>query len=257
MQDRNDEPRLQRGRALRHNVSRWGIANASRVFRLTPPATGQTAWTETALYSFTGGSDWFKPGVGLSGDKQGALYGTTQFGGTGYGTVFRLTPPTTGQKTWTETVLYSFSGGSDGGNPVAGLIFDKEGALYSTTLQGGSSNGGTVFKLTPPAKGQTAWTETVLYSFCSLSSCSDGLRPFARLIFDKEGTLYSTTIENGSGDANRGLPSTIGEKPSFDFLGRDFEVKQDRGNAPLCFVLRVFAVPVPNPEPLRGWHGKQ
>jgi uncharacterized repeat protein (TIGR03803 family) len=186
--------------ALYGTTYQGGNRDAGMVFRLTPPATGQTAWTETALYSFTGGSDGFNPGAGLIADKQGALYGTTQFGGTGYGTVFRLTPPTRGQKTWTETVLYSFIGGSDGGNPVAGLIFDKEGALYSTTLQGGSSNGGTVFKLTPPAKGQTAWTETVLYSFCSLSSCSDGLRPFAGLIADKEDALYSTTIENGSGD---------------------------------------------------------
>jgi uncharacterized repeat protein (TIGR03803 family) len=64
-----------------------------------------------------------------------------------------------------ETVLYSFQGGSDGNDPEAGLIFDKEGALYGTTSGRGSGGNGTVFKLTPPAKGQTQWKETVLYSF--------------------------------------------------------------------------------------------
>ena len=87
------------------------------------------------------------------------------------GTVFKLTPPAKGQTTWTETVLYRFCsqpGGSDGANPSAGLIADKEGALYGTTACRRELAGcGTVFKLTPPAKGQTAWTETVLYSFYS------------------------------------------------------------------------------------------
>jgi uncharacterized repeat protein (TIGR03803 family) len=84
-----------------------------------------------------------------------------------------------------ETVLYSFTGGSDGINPFAGLIFDKEGALYGTTVNGGSGNVGTVFKLTPPAKGRKTWTETVLYSF--RAGGSDGISPEAGLIFDKEG----------------------------------------------------------------------
>jgi len=93
-----------------------------------------------------------------------------------------------------ETVLYSFTGGSDGSEPVAGLIADNQGALYSTTESGGSSGGGTVFKLTPPGRGQTAWTETVLYSFCSLPNCSDGDSPAAGLIADKQGVLYGTTL---------------------------------------------------------------
>ena len=67
-------------------------------------------------------------------------------------------------------MLYSFTAGSDGGEPLGTLIFDKQGALG-----GGLYVGGTVFKLTPPAKGLTAWTETVLYSFCSQPSCSDGV----------------------------------------------------------------------------------
>ncbi|HTV34548.1 MAG TPA: choice-of-anchor tandem repeat GloVer-containing protein, partial [Methylocella sp.] len=172
------------------------------VFKLTPPDKGQTAWTETVLYSFKGGSDGINPYAGLIADKDGALYGTTYFGGTGgYGTVFKLTPPAKGQTAWTPAVLYSFKG-SDGAYPYAGLIADKEGALYGTTFQGGAGgcqNGcGTVFKLTPAAKGQTAWTETVLRSFCSQPTCS-GAYPYASLIADKESALYGTTY-GGAGE---------------------------------------------------------
>ena len=92
------------------------------------------------------------PFAGLIADKKGALYGTTGFGGINYGTVFKLTPPAKGQTGWTETVLYSFCSQpscSDGFKPHAGLIADEEGALYGTTLGGGSSGFGTVFKMTP------------------------------------------------------------------------------------------------------------
>jgi hypothetical protein len=86
--------------------------------------------------------------------------------------------------------------------PQAGLIFDKQGALYGTALLGGSgTNGGTVFKLTAPAKSQTGWKETVLYSFCSLSSCADGTGPYAGLIADEQGALYSTTSSGGASSA--------------------------------------------------------
>ena len=192
------------------------------VFKLTPPAKGQTAWKETVLYRFTGGSpggcDGSEPLAGLIADKEGALYGTTQFGGgTGInsgitcggncGTVFKLTPPAKGQTTWKETVLYRFTGGSDGIEPLAGLIADEEGALYGTTqFGGGTGNGGigfgTVFKLTPPAKGQTAWKETVLYRFTGGSpGGSDGDEPRAGLLADKEGALYGTT-QSGGGTIN-------------------------------------------------------
>ena len=102
-----------------------------------------------------------------------------------------------------ETVLYSFEGSSDGGDPLAGLIADGRGALYGTT-RGASpdcidnTTCGTVFQLTPPAKHQTAWTETVLYQFCSLPNCSDGSGPQAGLIADGKGALYSTTEGGGS-----------------------------------------------------------
>jgi uncharacterized repeat protein (TIGR03803 family) len=103
------------------------------------------------------------------------------------GTVFELTPGSSG---WTEGVLYSFQGGSDGLSPQAGLIFDAGGNLYGTTALGGIGSQGTVFELSPSGDG---WTESVLYSFCSLPNCSDGLQPDSGLTLDPQGNLYGTT----------------------------------------------------------------
>jgi hypothetical protein len=175
-----------------------------------------------------GGSDGSDPLTDLIADREGALYGTTQNGGgsgcngLGCGTVFQLTPArdkTTGKTTWTESVLYIFQGGSDGSYPYAGLIADSEGALYGTTAFSGSiGNGaGTVFQLTP-ARNQTTWTESVLYIF---QGGSDGSLPLARLIADKEGALYGTTL-NGGSEHNRTSQSNhaaiIGRLPSFAAL---------------------------------------
>jgi uncharacterized repeat protein (TIGR03803 family) len=99
-----------------------------------------------------------------------------------------------------EKVLYRFNG-KDGADPVAGLIFDAAGNLYGTTSSGGTGSGcgdgcGTVFELAPKANG--TWTETVLYSFCSSSSCADGDAPRAGLIFDATGNLFGTTAAGGA-----------------------------------------------------------
>src|SRR5579872_2643578 len=86
-----------------------------------------------------------------------------------------------------ESTFYNFctkSGCTDGEYPWAGLIPDKTGNLYGTTSNGGASNYGTVFKLTPSGK------ESVLYSFCKRSGCKDGRNPFAGLAFDQKGNLY-------------------------------------------------------------------
>ena len=77
-------------------------------------------------------------------------------------------------------MLYSFKGQPDGANPQGTLIADTQGALYGTTVNGGSHNHGTVFTLTPPAAGQTQWTESVLYSF---TGGADGGTPVARRIY--------------------------------------------------------------------------
>jgi uncharacterized repeat protein (TIGR03803 family) len=130
-------------------------------------------------------------------DGAGNLYGTTPNAGSSCdcGVVFRLSPPIAGQTAWTEPVLYSFSGGVDGFGPVAGLTRDHAGNLYGTTDVGGFSNfGGVVFKLSPPAPGRRAWTETVLHSF----NGKDGAEPRAGLIRDAAGNLYGTTYAGGA-----------------------------------------------------------
>jgi uncharacterized repeat protein (TIGR03803 family) len=94
----------------------------------------------------------------------------------------------------TETVLYTFSGGSDGGNPYAGPILDNKGNLYGTTVYGGAYNWGAVFKLSPDTNGQ--WMETVLHSFNS--DGQDGIRPYSSLVMDPSGNLYGTTNIGGA-----------------------------------------------------------
>ncbi|MGA7634207.1 MAG: choice-of-anchor tandem repeat GloVer-containing protein [Terriglobales bacterium] len=155
-------------------------------------APNSWAGTEKVLHNFLGGSDGSEPAdVGrLARDKSGNLYGTTQGGGTcGRGTVFQLSKS---HGDWTETVLYSFCG-SDGDNPVAGVILDSSDNIYGTTKFGGGC--GTVFKL-------SSSTLTNLYSF----TCgNDGGMPDAGVILDKNGNLYGTTQLYGAfGNGNGG-----------------------------------------------------
>ena len=172
------------------------------VFMLTPSAGG--GWIETVLHSFNNdGKDGYFPDFsGLTFDSLGNLYGTTQGGGSGAcqsggyigcGTVFELIP--NGGGSWTENVLYSFSGnGVSGAYPAAGVIFDAAGNLYGTTQQGGAYNRGTVFRLASNRDG--SWTESVLHSFNE--DGKDGYDPYARPIFDSLGNLYGTTYLGGA-----------------------------------------------------------
>jgi uncharacterized repeat protein (TIGR02543 family) len=168
-----------------------GVYGKGTVFKLSPNGGG--GWTETVLYSFGNGSDGVNPYGGLIFDNSGNLYGTTVNGGAnGGGTAFEVSP--NGGGGWAETVLYSFgNGSSDGLNPYAGLIFDSSGNLYGTTVNGGANVGGTAFEVSPNGGG--GWAETVLYSFGNGSS--DGLNPYAGLVFDNSGNLYGTTANGG------------------------------------------------------------
>jgi len=177
-----------------------GTDDAGTVFELSPTVGG--GWTEKVLYSFTSivYDDGAFPHGSLIFDAAGNLYGTTDNGGPycflhqGCGTVFELSPGQGGS--WSETVLYSFSGGDgtgDGANPLGGLIFDAFGNVYGTTFGGGLHGQGTVFELTPTAGG--SWTESVLYSFGPLP---DGQEPWAGLILDTAGNLYGTTSIGGA-----------------------------------------------------------
>jgi uncharacterized repeat protein (TIGR03803 family) len=119
-------------------------------------------------------------------DKAGNLYGTASQGGlSGAGVVYQLTPTDSG---WTESILYNFSGGSDGGSPT-GQVFDQAGNLYGATALGGSGGGGTVFMLSPSGSN---WTYTLLHSFKG----SEG--PMTSLSIDASGSLYGTTYLDGA-----------------------------------------------------------
>ena len=177
-----------------------GAYGYGTVFKLAPDSDG--SWAESVLYAFKGDPDGYFPESGLIFDAAGNLYGTTSGGGDYYnGTVFQLTPLSTGS--WTENKLHSFAG-PDGSAPDAGLIFDQAGNLYGTTYVGGSNDVGTVFELTHESSGK--WTESVLYRFCSLEDCSDGIHPTASLIFDQAGNLYGTTEHSGGTTEHSGGP---------------------------------------------------
>jgi uncharacterized repeat protein (TIGR03803 family) len=178
------------------NPTYWGCSDpgcGGTVFELSPTQSG---WQEQDIYAFTGGSDGGVSQANLIFDAAGNLYGTTVFGGStgcvggyGCGVVFELSPGNSG---WNESVLHTFSG-SDGANPQASLMFDSHGNLFSTTMAGGTSGYGTVFRLQP---GGSAWKESVLYSF---SGKADGANPFAAVIMNARGDLFGTTNQGGSG----------------------------------------------------------
>jgi len=172
-----------------------GAANAGAVFKLVPPKISGKRWPESVIYSFSGGADGGNPAAPLVFDHKGNVYGTTEYGGSGNGVVFRVNVPTAAGGTFTETVLYSFTGSPDGSQPVAGLTMDPAGNLYGTTLFGGANGLGSVFRLSPPASGQTVWTETVLYSF---TGGKDGALPAAALYRNGGGVLFGTTEGTGA-----------------------------------------------------------
>lgn len=162
------------------------------IFKLAPPV-GNGNWTETVLYSFTGGGDGQAPVGGVILDQAGNLYGTTQLGGTfGQGVVFQLTPSPTG---WTESAIYSFTGGNDGNQPLCSLVSDSTGNLFGTTSHGGQGGvAGSIFELT--SQGSGLWTFSVIHEFAL--NGEDGSSPTAGLIFDDIGNLYGTTAVGGS-----------------------------------------------------------
>jgi len=166
-----------------------------------------TAGHAMALHNFTGGADGSGPYGNLILDSAGNLYGTASGGGaSGAGVVFKI------DKSGHETVLYSFTGGADGGGPLAGVIFDSAGNLYGTTNGGGGSGAGVVFKI------DKSGHETVLHSF---TGGADGGYPLAGVIFDSAGNLYGTT--GGGGASGAGVVFKIDrsgkETPLYSFTG--------------------------------------
>ena len=188
------------GGALYGTTADGGTLNDGTVYVLRPPQTVcrsvSCPWSRTVVHSFGANGDGHFPYLGsLVFDSAGNMYGTTSEGGTfNQGTVFELSR--SGDGNWTEKVLYSFAGGSDGSAPASGITFDAAGNIYGTTEAGGnsgcgSSGCGTVYKLTPSGSG---WTEAVIYKF---SGATDGYFPVGGVIFDPSGNMYGSTAQGG------------------------------------------------------------
>ena len=171
--------------------------NCGTVYELTPGSS-----SDTVLHTFAGPpSDGDVPVSMIFAN--GLFYGTTQLGGAfNFGTIFELSPSSRNPGRWIETILYSFKGPPSDGDDAAGpLLIDSAGALYGVTFMGGSATTclfkadgcGTIFKLAPPAPGQTAWKESILHSF---TGAPDGAAPHG-LAWDGT-TIYGTTAYGGS-----------------------------------------------------------
>jgi uncharacterized repeat protein (TIGR03803 family) len=172
-------------------TSDGGTSNNGTVFKVTP--TGK--WT--ILHSFDGGSDGGFPLVGLLRDPDGNLYGTTYYGGTfGYGTVFKV------DAAGFESILYSFSWGTDGGLPYSTLVRDAAGNLYGTTYGGGDTSCGGYFGCGVLFKLDVTGALTVLHSFLGPP---DGISPSGGLVQDADGNLYGTTVSGGDASCNCGI----------------------------------------------------
>ena len=164
-------------------VTQIGGANGwGSVFELSSSGAG---WTQTILYSFRGQEDGGGPYSELVMDDAGNLYGTASASQVNFGTVFELSPS---GLSWTYKVLHTFTGGNDGGQPVAALTFDHAGNLFGATTSYGRKGGGIVFQLSPSGD---SWTFKVLHNLTG----SDG--PVAALALADTGAIYGTNFMDG------------------------------------------------------------
>lgn len=170
-----------------------GSSNIGAVYKLTPPHGGTGAYTETVIYSFTGGATGCHPDGNLLLDRSGQIYGTTtECGGTANaGMVFRLSSPKSGSSPWTETVIKRFGSATGGGQYASLTVNPKTTTLYGTSFYSGGY--GLVFQLTPPASGKGIWNETILHTFSGGFHGFDGGYPVGPLVWDASGTLYGVT----------------------------------------------------------------
>jgi uncharacterized repeat protein (TIGR03803 family) len=182
----------------RQNIAKQSLPVAA-LLMLCASATLSVAQSEGILHSFPGGStDGFEPYAGLIADAAGNFYGTAAYDGPGgQGIVFELTPPSGSGGTWTENILWPFSGASDGATPTSNLIMDSSGAIYGTTVFGGTYNCGTFFQLTPPSAGGTAWSESSLYQFPCFGTANATQDPTTIAQDPATGVFYGTLQAGG------------------------------------------------------------
>src|SRR5258708_16628435 len=180
------------------------FAGCGVIFKLSQAAKG-ARWTETVIHAFTAGADGaYPPGLGKSALNNGALYGTTEFGGNtmcqgGCGTVYQFALATS-----TLQTIHAFTGGADLANPYGGVTPDSNGVLYGT-LEGAFSGNNLVYKLTPPN-----WTFTALHP--STGGGDNEIR--SGLVVDKAGNLYGMSKQ---GTLFKLTPPTYDETTLFTF----------------------------------------
>ena len=177
---------------MMHALNRFN-KTATLLFVLAISLSTATAATTTVIFSCEEDEGEYAD-TDLETDNAGNIYGTTVLGGDfGSGTVFQLSPTPNG---WVHTVLYSFTGGADGGQPYKGVTLDHDGNLYGTAVTGGSGNCeegcGVVYKLT---NTDGTWTETVIHSF---TGGNDGSGPGARVTVDGARNVYGMTPTGGA-----------------------------------------------------------
>src|SRR5215471_212480 len=165
------------------------------VLALVATLVGKGSAGTKIIYSFGGDTDGEYIDSDLVMDSAGNIYGTSVQGGDfGAGTVFELSRSGNG---WIHTVLYSFTGGVDGGEPYKGVTLDAKGNLFGTAVTGGTGLGceggcGVVYKLTKSGK---SWVQSVIYSF---NGGDDGSGPGSGVTFDKSDTLFGMTPTGGA-----------------------------------------------------------
>ena len=169
------------------------IKNAAPLFLIALSLVTASATTTDVIFSFEEEEGEYAD-TDLETDSAGNIYGTTVLGGEfGSGTIFQLTPTPNG---WQHTVLYSFTGGADGGEPYKGVTIDWRGNLYGTAVTGGSGSCeggcGVVYKL---SKSKGTWSQTVIHAF---TGGDDGSGPGARVTVDRGGNVYGMTPTGGT-----------------------------------------------------------
>jgi uncharacterized repeat protein (TIGR03803 family) len=178
-------PALGADGSIYSTTSEGGEYNDGVIFQLSRNSDG--GWTYKTIFDFSQTAGRV-PLTGVILDSAGSLYGVAQGSGgpnkMGKGTVYRLSKVPWG---WTYTLLYTFQG-PGGAYPLGNLVFDSTGNLYGTTSQGGATNNGTVFEVSPTTKGQ--WKLSILHDF---TGGSDGGGPWAGLTIDSTGNLYGVT----------------------------------------------------------------
>jgi uncharacterized repeat protein (TIGR03803 family) len=168
--------------------------------------SGSGAWSENVIYRFEGRGASNRPAGALT-DGQGNLYGRLLAGGAfGYGGIFMLTPPPSGDGAWTESSVYDFLGGTDGAFPLTGIVFDSSGNLYGMSIGTGFEYGN-VYELTPGGSG--GWTESVLYNFVS---SANGITPTVGPVVGSDGSVYGTTQQGGQN--NKGVVFKLAARKS-------------------------------------------